>query len=300
MFSRTELVNKLRRLFYGFIGIFAKPLGLLILVIGKYVPTESMISYLKSLPDFKKIDIRNELSVKGKLDYEPVDIFLHIESNYENHTRTRSATKEPDTVKWLEEYILPGDIFYDIGANVGAYSMIASKIRKGDVLVYAFEPSFPTFVQLCKNVILNECQDSIIPLQIALSDETGIVNFNYYSLEPGRALNSLGDACFSDGRPFKPVYSQHVVSYKIDDLISQFGLPIPNHMKIDVDGSEISVLNGASHTISHGDLKSLMIEVDETEELKLTRVKEFLYKSDFAVHEKYHCGGQINYFLFVR
>jgi len=269
-------------------------------MIGKYIPVESLISYLRTLPDYMKIDIRNQLEVRGKLDYEPLDVFLKIESNYENHTRTRSVEKEPNTVKWLEEFVLPGDVFYDIGANIGAYSLIASKIRKGDVKVYAFEPAFPSFNQLCNNVLINDCQDSIIPLQLALSAETCLEHFNYYSLDPGRAFNSLGDASLSDGNSFSPVYIQNVISYKIDDLISQFGLPIPNHIKIDVDGFEIKVLKGANNTLASDDLKTLLIEVDEANETISSQVKNLLSQNGFMVQEKHKSGGQINYYLFIR
>ena len=48
--------------------------------------------------------------------------------------------KEPDTVEWINRYVKPGDVFYDIGANLGLYSILAAKLLQGRGKVYRFEP----------------------------------------------------------------------------------------------------------------------------------------------------------------
>jgi len=156
-----------------------------------------------------------------------------------------------------------GDVYYDIGANVGAYALVAAKHFRGKVQVYAFEPSFPTFKQLCTNVALNDCQGSITPLQVALSDRTGVEVLNYSSLLPGSALHALGQAVDYKGDKFQPVVKQAVLAYALDDLIRQFSLPLPTHIKLDVDGIELSILEGAVKTLASASLRSVLVEILE-------------------------------------
>src|SRR5262245_36848220 len=74
----------------------------------------------QSLPDEYLLQIKNTIEIKRRMDYEPHDIYLNIDSSTEFETRLHSCAKEPDTVEWIES-MKPGDTFYDIGANVGAY-----------------------------------------------------------------------------------------------------------------------------------------------------------------------------------
>lgn len=109
------------------------------------------------------------MNIVEKIDYERYDIWLNINSQTEYKVRLNSCKKEPDTVEWIENFLQVGDVFYDIGANVGVYSFVASKYFQQEVKIYAFEPAFMNFNQLCKNIYINKCQANIILLQIALT-----------------------------------------------------------------------------------------------------------------------------------
>ena len=98
------------------------------------------------------------------MDYEGAEILLR-RSAPKIELRLRSVAKEPWTVKWIETF-LPGDVFYDVGANVGAYSLLAAKANDGAVPVVAFEPSAPTYHDLCVNIALNGCDEIVTPLPI--------------------------------------------------------------------------------------------------------------------------------------
>ena len=221
----------------------------------------------QSLPDQYLLEIKNTIAIQRRMDYEPHDIYLNIDSSTEFETRLHSCAKEPDTVEWIES-MKPGDTFYDIGANVGAYSLVAAKAFGGKVKVFAFEPAFLNFTQLCRNVFLNRCQDVIIPLSIALSDSTSLGSFNFHDLIPGGSLHTLGEAIDHKGERFEPVLKQPVVSFKTDDFIDQFALPRPTHIKIDVDGIELAVLKGAERTLSDNTLRSIVVETEEGESEK--------------------------------
>ena len=73
--------------------------------------------------------IRFNLLMKGKkikMDYKTEDIFIHVDSLREYASRINSAKGEPGTINWIEKNIKQGEVLFDIGANVGAYSLIAA------------------------------------------------------------------------------------------------------------------------------------------------------------------------------
>jgi FkbM family methyltransferase len=232
-----------------------------------------------------KLALKSAINVVEKMDYERYDIFLNIDSETEYKLRLHSCKKEPDTIHWIENFLQEGDVFYDVGANVGAYSLVASKFFQGKVKVYAFEPAFMNFSQLCKNIYINRCQDNIFPLQIALSDRTTIDSFNYSSLTIGGAQNSLGEPIDEKGKTFNPVFKQYTISYKIDDLIKNFEVPVPNHLKIDVDGIELLVLKGATETLTNSSVRSIIVELAEGE--RANEVTELLLANGFKLHSKH-------------
>ncbi len=199
----------------------------------------------------------------ARLDYAKREILLNINSKIELNTRTRSCQKEPDLVEWIEANFKAGEVFFDIGANVGAYSLVASKFLHDDLRVYSFEPSFVTFGQLCRNVQLNGCSTNITPLQIALAEKTGIDVLNYNNLEPGGALHALGACVDYKGDAFEPVYRQPVISFSVDDLLKILNLPQPNHIKIDVDGIELPILRGATGVLKSTTLRSVVVELEK-------------------------------------
>lgn len=240
---------------------------------------------IKILSPTLKLALKSAINVVEKMDYERYDIFLNIDSETEYKLRLHSCKKEPDTIHWIENFLREGDVLYDIGANVGVYSFVASKFFQGKVKVYAFEPAFMNFSQLCKNINTNKCQDNIVPLQIALSDRTALDSFNYSSLTIGGAQNSLGDPLDEKGKAFNPVFKQYTISYKIDDLIKNFALPVPNHLKIDVDGIELLVLKGATETLANSSVRSIIVELAEGERAK--EVTEFLLDNGFELHSKH-------------
>lgn len=238
------------------------------------------------LPDRAALFLKSHTILVKKMDYTRDEILLQIDSAVEYMTRLHSCAKEPETIDWIHNCFQAGDVYYDIGANVGAYALVAAKAFKGTVQVYAFEPSFPTFKQLCTNVVINDCEDCVTPLQVALSDQTGMAVLNYSSLVPGSALHALGEACDYKGDKFRPVIKQSVMAFALDDLIRQFMLPPPTHIKLDVDGIELSILKGAEKTLASALLRSVLVEILEGDPHSLA-VVSFLERCGLALHSKH-------------
>ena len=111
------------------------------------------------------------LESQRELDY-PGDPISLVVSSSAIARRLGSVEKEPFTVAYIEDRLKPGDVFYDIGANVGPYSLIAAKATGGQAQIFAFEPSPASFRDLTRNIELNGCTDSVTPLPVALWSET--------------------------------------------------------------------------------------------------------------------------------
>ena len=105
-----------------------------------------------TFPDKSLVSLKSSINVVKKIDYPGRDIYLAVDSDFEYRVRLHASQLEPETVEWIENYLKEGEVLYDVGANTGAYSLIASKHLNGKVTACAFEPSFLNFTQLCKNL----------------------------------------------------------------------------------------------------------------------------------------------------
>ena len=151
------------------------------------------------------------------------------------------------------------DVFYDIGANVGQFALRVGARRLRTV---AIEPGADSFASLCRNVTLNGLSDVVTPLPVALCEATGLRPFHYWTVGPGSALHALGEPVDYKGKRFEPAATQPVLSFALDDLIAQFGLPQPTRIKLDVDGTQAAVLAGARRTLTAGPM-DLWVELVE-------------------------------------
>jgi FkbM family methyltransferase len=188
----------------------------------------------------------------GRIDYEGAAILVGVTSRKEILSRLRPCAKEPWTVRWMEERLRPGDVLYDIGANVGAYSLIAA-LRDG-IKVVAVEPAYANFAALCDNILLNGQEDVVVPLPIVLGEQTRLGTLHYSDLAAGAAEHQFE----GDG---EAAYRQPVLAYRLDDLVEQFALPAPTLIKLDVDGAEAAVLAGATKTLARTELRSVLVEI---------------------------------------
>ena len=170
-------------------------------------------------------------------------------------------TKEPSTVSWLSSF-LPEDIFYDVGANVGMYSIFAAVHCQCQV--FAFEPESQNFSLLCKNIYLNSLCPLVTPLCVAISDNLSIssLNLSQFDWDGGGSCHSFGQEVGFNLSPRVSPFKQSVVGLSIDQLHSLHKFPSPNHLKIDVDGFEHLVINGATQLLSSTELKSICIELN--------------------------------------
>ena len=172
--------------------------------------------------------------------------------------------KEPDTVEWINDHVQPGDVFYDIGANIGLYSILAARRLAGRGKVYSFEPESQNYASLNRNVYLNGLSDSIVTLCVAVSDACTIDTFHVRGqLRAGEAIHQFRQAKDDVGRPFSPVHQQGMFGIALDDLCYSYNLDFPSHIKVDVDGHERAVVDGARRVLRDPRLQTVLLEITE-------------------------------------
>jgi FkbM family methyltransferase len=147
------------------------------------------------------------------------------------------AKKDYYTIEVLETIITKCKCYWDIGADQGVDSIFPA-IKNTNCITYAFEPIPRSFENLKKNIELNNIK-SVLPFPIAISDKDG--NHPFYI----DAENSVASGLVKrDG-----VAEILVQTSKIDTLIIDKGLQIPELVKIDVEGYEPQVLLGMQETL---------------------------------------------------
>ncbi len=157
----------------------------------------------------------------------------------------------------------PGEVFYDIGANIGLYTIMAAQQAGPSGRVYAFEPHGANFARLVDNIDANDLAGCVSPCSFALNDRSGLIPFNYISLTIGSSNSQLGSLRDGEEKEFRPALSEPKAAMALDDLIADHDFRPPHHLKLDVDGNELLVLRGMSRTLRGPNRpRSIQIEVN--------------------------------------
>jgi FkbM family methyltransferase len=178
-------------------------------------------------------------------------------------TKWRADTlfeKEPCTIEWIAS-LARGQVLADVGANVGMYTIWAAKTR--GVEVYAFEPESQNYALLNRNILLNDLGGQVKAYCLALSDRAGYSELHLSGTQVGDSCHSLGERVDFEHRPMTPAHSQGCAAARLDDLVEQGAMPVPDYIKVDVDGFEPRVMAGARRTIDNSKVRSLLIETNQ-------------------------------------
>ena len=162
---------------------------------------------------------------------------------------------ENDELIFVQKLLKRGDTFIDIGANIGLFSLYASRQVDGTGAVYAFEPTPETFERLKANCGLNNTQN-IYNQQTGLSDKKDVLKLNVS--KDGRD----GWNTFAANPEGHFAESAMVDVITLDEFIVERKIDVQKiHMiKIDVEGWEIPVIKGALKTISEANNIVMMVE----------------------------------------
>lgn len=168
------------------------------------------------------------------------------------------ATKEPDTLEWIDT-IPKESVVWDVGANIGLYSIYAAMAR--DCRVYAFEPSVFNLELLARNIYLNALQNKITIVPIALSDKVGANLFKMSNTAWGGALSTFGQDFDQNGATLKNIFEYRTVGLSMADAVKLLGIPEPQFIKIDVDGIEHFILRGGGDVLCK--VEGVLIEIND-------------------------------------
>jgi FkbM family methyltransferase len=155
----------------------------------------------------------------------------------------------------LIRFLKPGQVFYDIGANMGFFSLLAARLIGSSGSVCSFEPLKENADHIRANAALNNFAQ-IQVYEVAIGSSTGTAELLVTDWDGGSALAN------SPVKPSKPSSTRTVPVRTLDELIRQAHLRSPDFIKIDVEGVELDVLKGMTGTLKSAK-PTLLFEVDD-------------------------------------
>jgi FkbM family methyltransferase len=190
------------------------------------------------------------------------------------------STKEPETLTWIDSFF-EKSIFWDVGANIGLYSIYAAKNR--GCRVWSFEPSVFNLEVLARNIDLNALSSNVFLMPIAIGEKTGIGLLHLSSTDWGGALSTFDKTFGFDGKPLKQVFEYATYAVTLDDAVDKLDLPTPDFLKIDVDGIEHLILAGGGRMLRS--VKSVLVEISNEFEEQGTLSRKYLEAAGLVLVE---------------
>jgi len=265
--------------------------------IDKYIE-EHIESYLKNKLNFNKDETYKKIFKKGyhalmwdnALKNKEEKLIKYFDGNVKLYCYTDSFLSgliytdlfEEAELEFIRRYLKKGDIFVDIGANIGFFSMNAAMCIGDAGKVISFEPTPKTFIRLQENVKLNNLRN-LRAFQMAVSEKDEQLEFTI-SMDGHDGWNSLT----------KPSSGTIVEKAKVDciqiDSIKKIDPDFQNAalIKIDIEGWELFALKGGSQFLSQENAPSLLIEFTEQNAANAgTSCKEIYKYLNFLGYELY-------------
>lgn len=173
------------------------------------------------------------------------------------HARTILG-EERLMIEWLDSFD-NDDVFFDIGANIGKYTIYAA-LKHKDLRAFCLEPELNNIQTIYENLYFNDLLGRCVIVPYGVSDKEALEPFHIREMTKAGALNNIGSAS-----PYEIDRSRSFVSHAfciaLDSFIERYGLPSPTKVKIDVDGNEYRVLCGMKEALKRS-VKELYIELD--------------------------------------
>jgi FkbM family methyltransferase len=181
------------------------------------------------------------------------------------------GTYEVDRLRALANAVSPGAVVYDVGANVGIYSLLASLQVGPSGMVYAFEPLERNLLYLRRHLTLNKVENCVV-LEAAVCNKEGTRSFSAASWSSSMAHLS------TDGETSVP-------STSLDSCIyGERRFRAPDILKIDVEGAEMEVLEGASRALTEFH-PAIFLEIHGTQ--LHADCRAFLLEKGYHIEEEY-------------
>jgi FkbM family methyltransferase len=196
---------------------------------------------------------------------------MHCESSVERMRLATRYTKEPDLLDWIDRWFVGQTTFYDVGANVGLFSLYAAA-RNPQGIVIAIEPAPQNAHRLCENILTNSITN-VVPCTAPIDSMYRCGRLHLASLERAGSMHSLNneDNLIAFGQHV--VLSILVAATSLDDIATTSRVELPSMIKIDVDGAELDVLRGANKVLTDRTLRTIMVELNWTSDVPSRRAR---------------------------
>lgn len=223
--------------------------------------------------------VNHSLSVRnGYSVFKRVPIGADDLSDHENSERTL-----------LKKLVKPGMVAFDVGANIGDYSIILSRLVGNSGAVYAFEPASTTFRKLEQRLNRYECNNVLVYEQATYSENTSIL-FNQFP-EDFSVWNSIGKPAMlnpNGSGEYVPIVKTEIVeAITLDSFCLNHQIEKIDYLKIDVEGAESDTLKGAEKLLKDKKIGYIQFEISQKmlEGLDRTAIETF----DILRQHGYEC-----------
>jgi FkbM family methyltransferase len=183
-----------------------------------------------------------------------------------------------------------------VGANIGTYSIYAALKHFGKIKINSFEPSTSNLRVLSRNISINNYQNEINIVQLPLFNKNlAFSSMNESRFLEGAALHSFSVDYNYKGEKFNINNKYNLIGTSIDFLLENKVLSSPpNYIKIDVDGAEHLILDGAKKLLSSENKPlEILIELHKEFEDQYNKIFDIMKKYDYELINFY--PGQIEY-----
>lgn len=211
------------------------------------------------------VEIVEELDRVVSVDTGRGEIRFHCDSEIARIRAKGALEREPDTIEWIDTFS-PEDCFLDIGSNVGVFALYAAVIRGTSVI--ACDPLPQNHRALNHNALINGVSERVTAICAAINDKSEISALMVPAIAdtPGGAGATFGENYDNYQREIDVSYRLNTIGISVDDLVDRFGMTVPNHIKLDIDGIQDKVIAGMSGTLKNARLRSLMLELQPVNE----------------------------------
>jgi len=174
------------------------------------------------------------------------------------------GTYEQDLQQAIREFVEPGSVVYDIGANIGYITILLEDAVGINGQVYAFEALPMNLQRLRENLRINKVDKRVIVIPAAVADRSGFLPFLVGpSNGMGKLEGSAGRVLIEDNK------SIEVPSFSLDDFVYEENHTPPNVIKIDIEGGEVMAIKGMVRLLT--EIKPvILMELHGTESAKIT------------------------------
>jgi|AntAceMinimDraft_17_1070374.scaffolds.fasta_scaffold05541_1 FkbM family methyltransferase len=198
--------------------------------------------HFKNISKYHNFDETVKINTDNNIHFQ---LICNASNGFSQMQLIQTGVYEKNITNIILQNLKENNIFVDIGANIGYYSVLASKILNNKGKIISFEPVKETFNKLIQNIKLNNINEQLTAYNCALGNKTGTENINLHK-ESGHnsvvrisKLNNIGK------EQIKIKKFDQLINFKNKDLF----------IKIDVEAYEFEVLKGMENTLKNNNCK---------------------------------------------